>query len=182
MTTSYPRGEVQCVCGSGITTRLRCSRCGKPICYECMVESPVGYRCQECSTGRRVSAYRPSSSAILKAVGVGFFVAAGIGYLWGNFPAWGFYMAMLLGFGTVEAMARASNYKRGSDLQMAAYGMILIGLVVSRYTISVDIGLSMRIILDNLSNDGLRRVLYLRLIPDFVFMAIPFFIAYIRFR
>jgi len=182
VTTSYPRGEVQCVCGSGITTRLRCSRCGKPICYECMVESPVGFRCQECSSGRRVSAYRASSTTIIKALGVGLFVAAGVGYLWGNFPAWGFYMALLLGFGTAEGMARASNYKRGNDLQMAAYGMILIGLVISRYTIIIENDSSVQFVLDNLGADGLRQALYLRLIPDFVFMAIPFGIAYIRFR
>lgn len=147
-----------------------------------MVESPVGYRCQACSSGRRVSAYRAPRSAILKAAGVGLFVASGVGYLWGNFPAWGFYMALLLGFGTVEAMARASNYKRGSDLQVAAFGMILIGIVVSRYTITLDTGLSMQVILGNLDDSVLRRILYLRLIPDFVFMAIPFVIAYIRFR
>lgn len=182
MATSYPKGEVQCVCGSGITTRLRCSRCGKPICYECMVESPVGYRCQDCSSGRRVSAYRPSGSAILKAMGVGVLVAASVGYLWGNFPAWGFYMALLLGFGSAEAMARASNYKQGNDLQIAAYGVILIGLVVSRYTMLLESGLTAQTAIDNLGNEGLRFILHLRLVPDFVFMAIPFAIAYIRFR
>jgi hypothetical protein len=147
-----------------------------------MVVSPVGFRCQDCSSGRRVSAYRASSTNIIKALGVGLIVAAGVGYLWGNFPSWGFYMALLLGFGTVEAMARASNYKRGNDLQIAAYGMILIGLVVSRYTIIIDNGSSVQFVLDNLDNNQLRLALYLQLVPDFVFMAIPFAIAYIRFR
>jgi hypothetical protein len=139
-----------------------------------MVESPVGFRCQACSSGRRVSAYR--------AVGVGLIVASAIGVFWGFFPAWGFYMAMLLGFGTVEAMAWASNYKRGNDLQLAAWGMIAIGLVVSRYTIIIDNNSSVDFVLNNLDSTLLRNALYLRLIPDIAFMAIPFAIAYIRFR
>lgn len=182
MATEYSQGEVQCECGSGIMTRLRCSRCGKPICYECMVESPVGFRCQSCSSGRRVSAYRASNSNILKALGTGLIVASAVGVFWGFFPAWGFYMALLLGFGTVEAMAWASNYKRGSDLQMAAWGMILIGLIVSRYTIIIDNNSSVDFVVNNLDNTLLRNALYLQLIPDFLFMAIPFAIAYIRFR
>ena len=147
-----------------------------------MVESPVGFRCQSCSSGPRVSAYRTSSPALLKALGIGLVVASAIGVFWGFFPSWGFYMALLLGFGTVEAMAWASNYKRGSDLQMAAWGMILIGLVVSRYTIIIDNNSSVQFVIDNLDSTLLRDALYLRLIPDFLFMAIPFGIAYIRFR
>ena len=147
-----------------------------------MVESPVGFRCQSCSAGPRIAAYRTSGSTILKALVVGLFVATGIGFFWGNFPSWGFYMTLLLGFGTVEAMARASNYKRGNDLQMAAYGVILIGLIVSRYTIIIDNNSSVQFVFDNFSNIGVRSALYLRLVPDLVFMAIPFGIAYIRFR
>ena len=29
-------------------TRLSCTRCGRPICNECMVEAPVGFQCREC--------------------------------------------------------------------------------------------------------------------------------------
>ena len=153
-----------------------------------MVESPVGYRCQECSSGVRVSAYRASGGAIARALGVGLVVAAAIGFFWGNYPSWGFYMALLLGFGTVEAMAWASNEKRGDQLQVAAYGSILIGLAISRYTITVvnpenfPFPLSLQFLLENIDQEAIRRVYYLRVIPDFLFMAIPFLIAYIRFR
>jgi DNA-directed RNA polymerase subunit RPC12/RpoP len=188
MATNYPQGEVDCVCKSGIKTRLRCSRCGKPICYECMVESPVGYRCPDCSSGPRVSAYRTTNALLARATGVGLVVAAAIGFLWGNFPSWNFYMALLLGFGTVEAMARAGNDKRGSELQIAAFGAVAIGLIVSRYTIAMvnpenfPIDLTFQLLRDNPDQDIIRRVFYLRIIPDFLFMAIPFAIAYIRFR
>lgn len=29
-------------------TYLRCNRCGKPICMECAVQTPTGYRCKDC--------------------------------------------------------------------------------------------------------------------------------------
>jgi B-box zinc finger len=30
------------------TTTLRCNRCGQPICTECAILTPVGYRCKAC--------------------------------------------------------------------------------------------------------------------------------------
>jgi membrane associated rhomboid family serine protease len=38
-------------------TGVRCQRCGRPICPECMVSTPVGVRCPEC--GGRASIRRP---------------------------------------------------------------------------------------------------------------------------
>jgi membrane associated rhomboid family serine protease len=29
-------------------TGVSCSSCGRPICHECMIEAPVGFRCPEC--------------------------------------------------------------------------------------------------------------------------------------
>lgn len=29
-------------------TGVHCTRCGRPICTECMIEAPVGYQCPEC--------------------------------------------------------------------------------------------------------------------------------------
>jgi hypothetical protein len=169
-------------------TRLRCSRCGKPICPDCMVSTPVGYRCPECAAGPRLGAYRTTNIAFLKAFVVGAVVALAIGFFWGNFPEWGFFMALLIGFGTVEAMARVSNYKRGGDLMAAAMGVIAIGIIVSRYTIAVvnpegvPIELSVDMILTDYNQEIIQRIFYVRFIPDFLFMAIPFVIAYIRFR
>jgi membrane associated rhomboid family serine protease len=36
-------------------TSVKCSRCGRPICPDCMYDSPVGMRCPECA-GRRTRA------------------------------------------------------------------------------------------------------------------------------
>lgn len=29
-------------------TLLRCNKCGRPICLECAVQTPTGYRCKDC--------------------------------------------------------------------------------------------------------------------------------------
>jgi hypothetical protein len=29
-------------------TALRCNKCGRPMCVQCAVKTPVGYRCREC--------------------------------------------------------------------------------------------------------------------------------------
>lgn len=182
MVQEYPRGEVECVCGSGNLTRLRCSRCGKPICVECMVESPVGYRCPQCSSGPRVSEYRTTTSLFLRSAGIGLLIATAVGIFWGLFPSWNFYMALLMGFATVEGMAWAARYKKGADLQAAAFGMITIGVLVSRYVIAVDNGFDIATVLQNLDQPFIRSFFYLNLIPDLLFVAIPYVIAYIRFR
>ncbi|MEX0832507.1 MAG: rhomboid family intramembrane serine protease [Actinomycetota bacterium] len=31
-----------------VGTRVHCTRCGRPICPECMIPAPVGYQCPEC--------------------------------------------------------------------------------------------------------------------------------------
>jgi membrane associated rhomboid family serine protease len=39
-------------------TGVACANCGRPICPECMTQTPVGIRCPDCS-GRRVQVRRP---------------------------------------------------------------------------------------------------------------------------
>jgi membrane associated rhomboid family serine protease len=38
-----------CYRHSGRGTNVRCQNCGKPICGECMRDTPVGYRCPDCA-------------------------------------------------------------------------------------------------------------------------------------
>lgn len=46
-------------------TRVSCSRCGKPICPECMTPSPVGMRCPDCAGDRvKVRTVRDTSQGV----------------------------------------------------------------------------------------------------------------------
>ena len=47
--TDQGQGELpSCHWHPGVVTGLSCSRCGKPICPQCMVQAHVGIRCREC--------------------------------------------------------------------------------------------------------------------------------------
>jgi hypothetical protein len=48
-----PAAPVYCANHPGVETSLRCNKCGKPICANCAVRTPTGYRCRECVRGQQ---------------------------------------------------------------------------------------------------------------------------------
>lgn len=175
--------EQPCSYHPNTLTRLRCTRCDKPICPRCMIGTPVGYRCPECARGPRPVVYSTSSTALVKATLIGALVATAVGALWGAFPAWAFYCALLLGFGVAEAMSWAANYKRGRELQIAAASCVLLGIIVSRLMIAQRSPfLTVDMLLNEATDPNVARAFQLEPIPDVVFMGIAFLITVVRFR
>ena len=175
-----PTGETRCSYHPSVETRLRCSRCGKPICPRCGVRTPVGLRCPECAGVRGLPTYATNPSTLARSAATALPVAVLVGILWGYAPNWGFHLGLALGFGVAESMAWASNAKRGRDLQLVAFGMIALGLLVSRAVIAQRFGISWAMV--NAYGPYVEAVLRLRLIPDLVFAALPFAIGWVRFR
>jgi hypothetical protein len=169
---------VQCSYHPGTETRLRCSRCGKPICPRCGVRTPVGMRCPDCAGTRATVAANPAGTAV--AAGAGLAVAALVAIGWAFLPDWGFYWALVLGFGVVETMARVLRGRRGPDLQAIAMAIILFGVVLSRVLLMQRLGIEWGT-LDELG-PRVQRALYLRPIPDLVFVGLAVVIGWIRFR
>src|SRR4029434_848988 len=85
--------EVRCTYHPSVMTRLRCSRCGKPICPRCGVRTPVGLRCPQCAGVRGLPTYHTDSTSLTKAAVIGIAVALAIGVIWGYIPSWNFYLA-----------------------------------------------------------------------------------------
>ncbi len=195
-TSTYPSGQVPCSYHPNVMTGLRCSRCGKPICPQCAVRTPVGFRCPDCAGVRGLPTYRTPANSLLKAGAAGLAVAVGVAILWRFIPEWQFYLCLALGFGTVETIARFSGNKRGADLQLLAMAIITIGLVLSRVLLAQRFGISIAEVnaLDDqvinpqiMEEFGFRgvsvsEVLYLRFIPDIVYALIAYAIAWVRFR
>jgi hypothetical protein len=182
ITDETPRSteDVRCSYHPSVMTRLRCSRCGKPICPRCGVRTPVGLRCPECAGVRGLPTYRTDSTSLTKAAAVGFAVAVAVGIIWGYIPNWNFYLSLLLGFGVAEAMAKAANGKRGRDLQAVGIAAVLIGLLISRVIIAQRLGLSWEQV--NQISKPVEDALYLRPIPDGLFAALSVAIVWYRFR
>lgn len=189
-------GQVPCSYHPNVMTGLRCNRCGKPICPQCAVRTPVGMRCPDCAGVRGLPTYRTPANSLLKAAGAGLAVALVTAVVWRFIPGWQFYLSLVMGFGTVEAMARLAGNKRGADLQLLAIGVITLGFLLSRVLLAQRFGITWelvnalddRVINQEIANEfgnfgaSVSEILQLRLIPDLVYMAMAYLIAWVRFR
>jgi hypothetical protein len=123
---------------------------------------------------------RTSTDSLLKAAGIGLLVAIGTAVLWRFFPQWQFYLTLLLGFGVVEGIAWATNNKRGRDLQLLAIGLVTIGLLLSRVLLADRYGITWEMV-NNLS-PRMSQLLQVQVVPDLLFAALAYLIAWVRFR
>ena len=146
-------GPVPCADHPDVETRLRCSRCGKPICPRCAVRTPVGMRCPDCAGKRATVVANPAGT--LKAAHAGLAVATIVGNGW-------------------------LKSRRGPDLQAIAIAIVVYGLLLSRVILAQRTGIDLGHV--NEFRPAIQRALYLRPIPDLLFAAISLVIAWIRFR
>jgi hypothetical protein len=120
---------------------------------------------------------------LLKAGIFGALIASLVGVLWGYYPQWQFYLALVLGFGVAEGMAWAANYKRGRDLQIAAIACVMLGIVLSRVFIAQNHPiLGLDDLLNNALNPAVSRTFQMRLLPDVAFIILAAAIPFVRFR
>jgi hypothetical protein len=126
------RGVVECASCPGRETGLRCGRCEKPICPNCLVMSPVGARCKDCAPMRRAPMYEVSAEHTLRAAGVAIGGGIGMGLIWGFIGAafsMGFFLIMVgiaLGYAFTRMMDWATRGKRGPTIIAFAIGGIVI--------------------------------------------------------
>lgn len=194
-TTSFESGQVPCSYHPNVRTGLRCSRCGKPICPQCAVRTPVGLRCPDCAGVRGLPTYRTPATSLMQAGAAGLAVAVAVGVLWRFFPEWQFYLCLVLGFGVVETIARFAGNKRGMDLQLLAVALVTVGLVLGRVLLAQRFGVTIEdvnALESRVTSPEIRaefgggasvgRILQLRFIPDAVYALLAYLIAWVRFR
>jgi hypothetical protein len=123
-------------------TVLRCNRCDKPICYECAVRTPVGYRCKDC-VRQQQSIYfnaEPQDPVIAAVVGLALGIGAGLvaGIVTGIFAGLigllvAFFAGPAAGGIIAEAVRWSVRRRRARRLNVvvivaAAAGMLLGGM------------------------------------------------------
>jgi len=110
---SYP--TLYCANHPQRPTLLRCNRCEKPICSDCAVKTPVGYRCKECVRGQQ----KVYDTAKKWDYPVAFLVAAIIAFLGSFTTAIGFFTIFLtpiIGVLAAEAVRWATRRRRSPAL------------------------------------------------------------------
>ena len=129
---------MRCATDPDVETDLLCSRCGKPICSRCLVQTPVGARCRDCAHLRRIPTYDVAGRFLVRGIVAGLVVAVVGGVLWfallpqrvSGAAYVALFLALALGYAMGEAVSWAANRKRGPVLQGVAAGGIVLAYVV----------------------------------------------------
>lgn len=110
-------------------TTLRCNRCEKPICAQCAVLTPVGYRCTQCVREQQAIFETAqwvdfAIAGVIPAVGVG--LAVGLLNLLGF---WGLLIAPVAGGAIGELVIRLSRGRRSRHVPWIAAGGGVVGMI-----------------------------------------------------
>ena len=179
-TPVFTSEDVPCARHPKIQTRLRCSRCGTPICPQCAVRTPVGLRCPDCAGVRGLPTYSTPGGSLLKAGASGLAIGFAFAVLFAWIPQWNFYLSLALGFGVAEAMARAANNKRGADLQVLGIAIVLGAMGLGRALLAWREELTWEQV--NAFSPYVENLLRMSLSPDGLFAALTVLIIWYRFR
>lgn len=116
-------------------TGLRCNKCGRLMCAECAVSTPVGYRCREC-VRQHEDKFFTGTTADYAIVAVVSAVISALGYygmtLIGGFLLFIIILSIPIGGAVGEAALRLTGRRRGRySGYVAAVGVLLGALLLS---------------------------------------------------
>ncbi len=110
-------------------TYLRCNRCNKPICIECAVLTPTGYRCKECVRGQQRVFETAQTIDYVFAGGIALVLSFLGSYIVPVMQFFTIFVAPIVGMIAAEIIRRAVNRRRSRLLyQLAAVGAVVGGL------------------------------------------------------
>lgn len=111
-----------------VQTRLRCNKCGEPVCAKCVVRTPVGYRCRECVNLQQRAFYtgfRPVYYLVAGVVALPLSLVAG--FLIPRLGWFAIFLGPVVGGGIAEAARWAIRRKRGEYMWLVVCGSIVVG-------------------------------------------------------
>lgn len=123
--------QLHCTWHPDRQTYLRCNRCDKPMCIDCAVKTPTGYRCKECVRGQQ----KIFETAVGQDYIFGIVIALVLGYIGGLIALRiSFFVIFLAPFaGTIiaEAVRKVINKRRAKPLFQAITAAAVIGALFS---------------------------------------------------
>lgn len=159
-------------------TSLRCNKCGRLMCPDCAVPTPVGYRCKQCvrkQDDKFFSAGQSDYIIVAAVCGIISAIAAAIVLQIGIPPLFLIFIAIPLGGGVSELALRLTQRRRGRQTANVAAASIVIGGLVGAVAYMVaylghlpSFDVAVRVLMANFS------------IP--ILIGIMAFFAYSRFR
>ena len=129
--------ELACYRHPGRSTSLRCYTCGKPICTQCAIKTPVGYRCPDCVRNLENTLYEATPRDYLLVPAVIFPLSLVIGYLVVRFAGGGFFLLFFM-FAIAGAVGswigrvghRVAGRRRGRYLPTIAAACVALGVLI----------------------------------------------------
>lgn len=131
--TSWPKGVVPCPRDPGVQTSLRCSRCEKPICPKCMIQTPVGARCRECARIAKSPVYTMSSGVMARAATASVVGGVAMGLIWGFIllPFSVGFLSIFVGAGLGYAFTRVMEFATGRKRGPMVVGFAILGIAIA---------------------------------------------------
>jgi hypothetical protein len=128
-TTTY------CINHPKTETLLRCIKCGNPVCLKCVIRTPVGFRCKQCTNVQFAGYYNATSldHIIVAIVGtIASVIAGGIATLIGGI-FWFFviFYAPAVGGVIAEIIRRSIQKRRGKYIWLVACGSVVLGGLIA---------------------------------------------------
>ena len=124
---------------------LRCNRCERPICAQCAIRTPTGYRCRECVRQQQ----KTFDTAVWSDYLIGFAVTSGLSLVAAGIIAAlslvvGFYMILVcagVGYGAgrviADAVLRFVRRRSRALFRLVAAGVIVGALPMAAFYITI---------------------------------------------
>jgi hypothetical protein len=124
--TDINPGPMVCANHPDRETYLRCNRCNKPICQQCAVLTPTGYRCKECVRGQQRAFETAQTLDYVFAGGIALVVSFLGSYVATVMGFFTIFIAPIVGMIASELIRRVVHHRRSRLLfQIAAAGAAL---------------------------------------------------------
>lgn len=125
--TENPTPSLYCVNHPQRETMLRCNRCERPICGECAVLTPTGYRCKDCVRGQQKRFDNAQSSDYIIGVLFALLLSFAGSFLPAILGFFTIFVAPIIGMISVSIVQRLVKHRRSQMLFLATAGAAAVG-------------------------------------------------------